>query len=95
MEDQKTSLDKYITEFILVDKKGDRYTIKSAEDTEMYLTEEFNTYLTTKAELTEDDQYLVYLKDLVDEDSMMNIFFIQILNNDIGKNLKDIEKLIN
>lgn len=95
IEDQNNTLDKYMIEFTLVDKKGDHYSIKSLEDAEMYLTEEFNTYLTTKAEITEDDQYLVYLKDLVNEDGMMNIFFIEILNNDIVKNLKDIERLIN
>lgn len=95
VDDKRNVLDKYITEFTLIDKRGESYKIKSEEETEMYLTENFNTYLTTRAEVTDDEQYKVLLKDLINEDGIMDIFSVNIINNDMIKSLKEIERLIN
>ena len=89
--------ERYITELIYIDKNGNQYTIGSEEGANMYLSEEFEKYIADNNEsLDEDNMYKFDVSMLAStEFTEFDLFFIHIRNNDIGKNLKDIENLIN
>lgn len=87
---------RYITDLIYVDKNGKQHVIGSEDGANMYLSEEFDKYITANGELTDDGYYKFDVAPLAStEYSEFDLFFIHIRNNDIGKNLKDIENLIN
>ena len=97
LEDESASNNRYITELLYVDKHGDQHIIRSKEEeANMYFSDEFNTYLEANAERTDDGYYKIDVASIAStEYTEFDLFYIHIRNNDIGKNLKDIENLIN
>ena len=85
-------LDNFITEFVVIDKAGNNHLINSEEDAEMFISPEFQKII-MKSELNDEGCYVIKTTDLLNDE--INLFYIQIMNNDIGKSLKDIEGLIN
>lgn len=83
----------YITEFTLVNKKGESFTITSKNNTEMYITNALQQYLNKSATVTDDGLYEINLKDMINSETCL--FLITIDNNELAKTLKDIENLIN
>ena len=93
---ESTSNSRYITELIYVDGSGNTHVISSDEGANMYLSQEFEEYIANNNELTDDGMYKFDVTTLAStEYNEFDLFFIHIRNNDIGKNLKDIENLIN
>lgn len=84
----------YITSFIFEDTNGKRYDIHSENMTEMFFSEDFIDYLKGLS-LASDRMYHIDIEDLINALNDNALFYIQIINNDIDKNLKDIESLIN
>ena len=84
----------YITSFIFEDTNGKKYDIHSENMTEMFFSEDFIDYLKGLS-LASDRMYHIDIEDLINALNDNALFYIQIINNDIDKNLKDIESLIN
>lgn len=85
----------YITSFIFEDTNGKKYDIHSENNmTEMFFSEDFIDYLKGLS-LANDRMYHIDIEDLINVLNDNALFYIQIINNDIDKNLKDIESLIN
>lgn len=84
----------YITSFIFEDTNGKKYDIHSENMTEMFFSEDFIDYLKGLS-LSSDRMYHIDIEDLINALNDNALFYIQIINNDIDKNLKDIESLIN
>lgn len=85
----------YITSFIFEDTNGKKYDIHSENNmTEMFFSEDFIDYLKGLS-LASDRMYHIDIEDLINALNDNALFYIQIINNDIDKNLKDIESLIN
>lgn len=84
----------YITSFIFEDTNGKKYDIHSENMTEMFFSEDFIDYL-KGISLSSDRMYHIDIEDLINALNDNALFYIQIINNDIDKNLKDIESLIN
>ena len=84
----------YITSFIFEDTNGKKYDIHSENMTEMFFSEDFIDYLKGLT-LASDRMYHIDIEDLINALNDNALFYIQIINNDIDKNLKDIESLIN
>lgn len=84
----------YITSFIFEDTNGKKYDIHSENMTEMLFSEDFIDYLKGLS-LASDRMYHIDIEDLINALNDNALFYIQIINNDIDKNLKDIESLIN
>ena len=84
----------YITSFVFEDTNGKKYDIHSENMTEMFFSEDFIDYL-KRLSLASDRMYHIDIEDLINTLNDNALFYIQIINNDIDKNLKDIESLIN
>lgn len=84
----------YITSFVFEDTDGAKYDIHSENMTEMFFSEDFIDYL-KRLPLSKDRMYHIDISDLINILNDNALFYIQIINNDIDKNLKDIESLIN
>lgn len=84
----------YITSFVFEDINGIKYKIHSENMTEMFFSEDFIDYL-KRLPLSSDKKYHIDISDLNNYLNDNALFYIQIINNDIDKNLKDIESLIN
>lgn len=84
----------YITSFVFEDVDGQQYDIHSENMTEMFFSEDFIDYL-KRVPLASDKMYHININELNDILNDNALFYIQIINNDIDKNLKDIESLIN
>ncbi|MBQ8130953.1 MAG: hypothetical protein IJ193_00515 [Bacilli bacterium] len=96
MDDDDMANTRYITELEYIDSLGVQHVIGSEDGTNMYLTKEFEKYLQTGAEMTDDGMYKIDISYLASSEyTEFDLFSIHISNNDIGKNLKDIENLIN
>ena len=92
-----SSNSRYITELTYIDPSGNVHEISSDDGANMYLSEEFEEYISKNEDLTDDEgMYKFDVSSLAStEYNEFDLFFIHIRNNDIGKNLKDIENLIN
>ena len=92
-----SSNSRYITELTYIDPSGNMHEISSDDGANMYLSEEFEEYISKNEDLTDDEgMYKFDVSSLAStEYNEFDLFFIHIRNNDIGKNLKDIENLIN
>ena len=87
-------LDNFISEFIVIDKNNKQHLITSDERAEMFISPEFQK-LILNSEINDEGYTVISFDSIFKESSELNLFYIQIINNDIGKSLKDIEGLIN
>lgn len=93
----KLTEDCYITEFgMLNDKTGHTDIISEENSIEMFPVDVIKDYINDEAELNDNNEYIIPLKKIFNlSDETIELFSIPIANNDINKDLKEIEKLIN
>lgn len=91
-EDFEGKYDRYITEFYIKDKIGNTELIKTADDSELYFSDEFSAYL-NKYGISDGDNIILDLETLSNNEIPM--FLISINNNELSKTLKEIQNLIN
>lgn len=84
----------YITSFIYEDIYGNQHNIQSENMAELFLSDEFIEYLRA-IQVDSDNRYHINIAQLLNYLDDKPMFYIQITNNDIDKNLKDIERLVN
>jgi hypothetical protein len=91
-EDYIGGNEEYITEFLLEDKNGVRYHIKTEDDSELYISDELNEYICNYGN-QEGEIIKLKLKDLADNE--IPLFIVNISNNELSKTLKELQNLIN
>ena len=95
---ERVTSDCYVTEFGMMDNKtGNTDIIKEKDSIEMFFGDRIQEYINSNnAEINDNNQYIIPLKRIFNiSDETMELFSIPIANNDINKDLKEIEKLIN
>jgi len=83
-------LNEYITEFDVIDNDGNVYTITTASEEKLYITNELNEIIRKKAEPV-DGRILIKFNEIKDN----VIFIIQAQNNEITRSLEKIKHLYN
>lgn len=80
----------YVTEFTIVDPKGVEYFINTTDEDNMYFSVELDKMI--KRKKTDGDGYYVFsLEDLRDK----NLFFIEVVNNELSRTLDRIKNVLN
>ena len=82
--------EKYVTSCIVVDPKGNQYTIGTTEGDTMYLSPELSAIINKKTPDT-DGLYVLDMESVKDK----ILFYIEVVNNELGGTLEKIKSIIN
>ena len=88
--DDAFNFNNYVTSVTIVDPKGNVYTIGTVDEDNLYFSIELDNIISKKSP-DADGNYNIMLDDL----KGLNIFFIEIVNNELGRTLEKIKNIIN
>ena len=89
-EDGSESYEKYVTGCIVVDPKGNQYDIGTTENDPMYLSPELVSVINRKTP-DADGLYILDMDSIKDK----ILFYIEVVNNELGATLERIKSILN
>ena len=89
-EDGSESYEKYVTGCIVVDPKGNQYNIGTTENDPMYLSPELVSVINRKTP-DADGLYILDMDSIKDK----ILFYIEVVNNELGATLERIKSILN
>lgn len=88
--DPALAFNTYVTGCIIIDPKGNEYYISTSDEDSLYLSPELNSIINKKTP-DSDGRYIIDLDSLKDK----NLFYIEVVNNELGRTLEKIKNILN
>lgn len=81
----------HVSEFIVEDENGEKYTICTENNDKLYISNELNLLIRNKGIPTPDEKIQVNLIDIADD----SLFYIKLHNNELSKTLERVKDILN
>lgn len=88
--DPALAFNTYVTGCTIIDPKGNEYYISTSDEDSLYLSPELNSIINKKTP-DSDGLYILDLDSLKDK----NLFYIEVVNNELGRTLEKIKNILN
>lgn len=88
--DPTLAFNTYVTGCTIIDPKGNEYYISTSDEDSLYLSPELNSIINKKTP-DSDGLYILDLDSLKDK----NLFYIEVVNNELGRTLEKIKNILN
>lgn len=88
--DPALAFNTYVTGCTIIDPKGNEYYISTSDEDSLYLSPELNAIISKKTP-DSDGLYILDLDSLKDK----NLFYIEVVNNELGRTLEKIKNILN
>lgn len=88
--DPTSAFNTYVTGCTIIDPKGNEYYISTSDEDSLYLSPELNSIINKKTP-DSDGLYILDLDSLKDK----NLFYIEVVNNELGRTLEKIKNILN